>query len=106
MHLSSERGWWKDPEVVQKLHLSDDQVRKLDKIDQDHQIQEIGLRADLEKQDAALRSQMETDPPDEAQVLDADRQGNPGTSQAGKVPCGNVAGRSACLDGRTGAKAS
>ncbi|MGB9484577.1 MAG: Spy/CpxP family protein refolding chaperone, partial [Terriglobia bacterium] len=69
MHPGRDQGWWKDPEVVQKLHISDDQVRKLDKIAQDHQIQEIDLRADLEKQDAVLRLQMETDPPDEAQVL-------------------------------------
>ena len=69
MHPGRDQGWWKDPEVVQKLHISDDQVWKLDKIAQDHQIQEIDLRADLEKQDAVLRLQMETDPPDEAQVL-------------------------------------
>jgi Spy/CpxP family protein refolding chaperone len=48
MHPRAERDWWKDPEVAQKLHLSDDQVQKLEKIAQDHQIQE-------------------TDPPDEAQ---------------------------------------
>jgi Spy/CpxP family protein refolding chaperone len=61
--------WWKDPVLVQKLHINDDQVQKLEKIAQDHQIQEIDLRADLEKQYAILRFQMETDPPDEVQVL-------------------------------------
>jgi len=69
MHPGAERGWWKDPELVQKLHVSDDQVQKIDKIAQAHEIQEIDLRADLEKQDAVLRFQMETDPPDEARVL-------------------------------------
>ena len=54
---------------MQKLHVNDDQIRKLDKIAQDHKIQEIDLRADLEKQYAILRFQMETDPPDEVQVL-------------------------------------
>ena len=54
---------------MQKLHVNDDQIRKLDKMAQDHQIQEIDLRADLEKQYAVLRFQMEADPPDEAQLL-------------------------------------
>jgi Spy/CpxP family protein refolding chaperone len=65
----AQREWWKDSELVQKLHVSDDQVQKIDKIAQAHEIQAIDLRADLEKQDAALRFQMESDPPDEAQVL-------------------------------------
>ena len=69
IHPRTEKDWWKDPEVVQKLHLSGDQVQKLEKIAQDHQIQETDLRPDLEKQDAALRSKLETDPPDEAQVF-------------------------------------
>jgi len=69
MHPGAESGWWRDPEVVQKLHLSDDQIQKLNKIDQDHQIQESDLRAELEKQDGILRLRMETDPPNEAQVL-------------------------------------
>jgi len=65
----AEMKWWKDPVLVQKLHISDDQVQKLDRIAQDHQVQEIDLRADLEKQNVLLRSQMEADPPDEAQVF-------------------------------------
>jgi Spy/CpxP family protein refolding chaperone len=69
MDFGKDQAWWKDPEMVKKLHISDDQVQKLDKIAQDHQIQEIDLRADLEKQYAVQRFQMEADPPDEAQVL-------------------------------------
>jgi Spy/CpxP family protein refolding chaperone len=61
--------WWKDPVLVQKLHVNDDQVQKAGKIAHDSQIQQIDLRADLEKQYAVLRYQMETDPPDEAQIL-------------------------------------
>lgn len=61
--------WWKDPALVQKLHVNDDQIRKLDKIAQDHEIEAIDLRADLEKQYAILHFQMETDLPDEVQVL-------------------------------------
>ncbi len=69
MPVGAEIEWWKDPVLVQKLHINDDQIRKLDKISQDDQIQEIDLRAELEKQYAVLRFQMEADPPDEAQVL-------------------------------------
>ncbi len=69
MPVGAEIKWWKDPVLVQKLHVNDDQIRKLDKMAQDHQIQEIDLRADLEKQYAVLRFQMEADPPDEAQLL-------------------------------------
>jgi len=69
MPHGAEIKWWKDPVLVQKLHVNDDQVQKLEKIAQDHQIQEIDLRADLEKQYAILRFQMETDPPDQVQVL-------------------------------------
>ena len=91
---------------MQKLHVSDDQIRKIDKIAQDHQIQEIDLRADLEKQYAVLRFQMETDPPDEAQVLAQIDKVTQARAKSGKIPGGNVAGRSARLDGRTSAKAS
>lgn len=69
MFPGGEGKWWKNPELAQKLHLSNDQIQKLDKLAQDHQVQEIDLRADLEKQDAVLKSQMETDTPDEAKIL-------------------------------------
>jgi Spy/CpxP family protein refolding chaperone len=62
-------GWWKDPELVQKLHISDDQIQEIEKIAQAHEISEVDLRADLEKQEISLRFQLEADPPDEAHVL-------------------------------------
>jgi hypothetical protein len=61
--------WWEDPVLVQKLHVNYDQIRKLDKIAQDHEIEAIDLHADLEKQNAIFRFQMETEPPDESQAL-------------------------------------
>jgi Spy/CpxP family protein refolding chaperone len=69
MPPGAEIKWWKDSALVQKLHISDNQVQKLEKIVHDQQIQEIDLRADLEKQYAVLRFQIEADPPNEAQVL-------------------------------------
>ena len=69
MPPGGEGRWWKNPEIAQKLHLSDEQVQKLDKLAEDHQLQEIDLRADLEKQETILHSQMESNTPDEARIL-------------------------------------
>jgi Spy/CpxP family protein refolding chaperone len=69
MGPAAGREWWRDPELVEKLQVSDEQVRRIEKIAQDHQIQEIDLRATLEKQEVALRPLMEMDQPDESQVL-------------------------------------
>ncbi len=62
-------NWWKDPEMVERLGLTDDQAKKIGKIAQDHRIQEIDLRADLEKQEASLSRLVEADQPDESQVM-------------------------------------
>jgi periplasmic protein CpxP/Spy len=64
-----ERAWWKDPRLSQKLQLSDEQSRKIEKIVRDHQMQGIDLRAGVEKQDALLWELMEADTPDKEQVL-------------------------------------
>lgn len=61
--------WWKDSELVQKIGVTDDQVQKIEKIFQDHRLQLIDLRADLEKQEAILDPLIEADQPDEAQVI-------------------------------------
>ncbi len=61
--------WWNDPTLAGKLQISDEQVRKLEKIAQDHEIQDIDLRAALEKQEVALRPLLEIDQLDESQVL-------------------------------------
>jgi Spy/CpxP family protein refolding chaperone len=64
-----ERAWWKDPQIRQKLQLSDEQRQKIEKIARDQEIQAIELRAAVEKQDALLREMMESDSPDQAQAL-------------------------------------
>jgi Spy/CpxP family protein refolding chaperone len=61
--------WWKDPQLRQKLQLSDEQVQKIEKIARDQHLQEIDLRADVEKQDVLLRTLMESDAPDKSQAL-------------------------------------
>ncbi|MGO8791904.1 MAG: Spy/CpxP family protein refolding chaperone [Terriglobia bacterium] len=69
MFPGGEGKWWENPELVQKLHVSDEQIQKIKKITQAQQISQVDLRADLEKQETTLRFQMEADPPDEAQIF-------------------------------------
>jgi len=64
-----QREWWKDQALVQKLQISDDQVQKIEKIAQDYRTREIDLRAAAQKQEVALRPMMESDQPDESQIL-------------------------------------
>ena len=60
--------WWKNSQLVQKLGLSDAQVQQIEKIFQDHRLQLIDLRANLEKQETLLQPLVEADRPDDAQV--------------------------------------
>ncbi len=61
--------WWKNPDLAQKLALTDDQIGKMDKIFQDHRLKLIDLHASLEKQEVILEPMINADHPDEAQVL-------------------------------------
>lgn len=65
----AEGPWWKDPQLRQKLQLSNEQIQKIEKIARDRHLQEIDLRADVEKQDVLLRALMESDAPDKSQAL-------------------------------------
>lgn len=82
--------WWKDPELVQKLALNNDQVQKIEKLAQDRQMQQIDLRADVEKQNLLLGSMMDDDSPDEAQVFAQVQQAFRGTREAGEIARGNA----------------
>jgi Spy/CpxP family protein refolding chaperone len=61
--------WWKNPELAQKLGLTDDQIAKMEKIFQDHRLQLIDLHAALEKQEVMLEPMISADHPDEQQTL-------------------------------------
>lgn len=61
--------WWRDPEVVEKIGLSDQQKQQLEKISLDSRLKMIDLRADLEKQEVILGPMLEAYHPNEAQVL-------------------------------------
>jgi Spy/CpxP family protein refolding chaperone len=61
--------FWKDSALMQKIGVTDEQIRKIEKIFQDHRLDLIDLHAALEKQEAILEPLVEADQPDEAQVV-------------------------------------
>jgi len=60
--------WWKS-DIAQQIGLSEQQAQQMEKIYQDQRMQLIDLRANLEKQEAALEPLIEADQPNEQQVL-------------------------------------
>ena len=61
--------WWKNPELAQRLGLSDDQISKMEAIFQEHRLKLIDLRSALEKQEVLLEPMIEAEHPNEGQVL-------------------------------------
>ena len=60
--------WWKNSEIVSKLNLSDEQVRKISQTFLDHKLKLIDLQADLDKQELRLQPLLDIDQPDESKV--------------------------------------
>jgi Spy/CpxP family protein refolding chaperone len=61
--------WWKNPDVIQKLTLTEDQQKKMDGIFQQSRLQLIDLKANLEKQEVLLEPMLNANPPDSAKAL-------------------------------------
>jgi len=61
--------FWKDSALMHEIGVSDEQVRRIEKIFQDHRLDLIDLHAALEKQEAILEPLVEADQPDEKQVV-------------------------------------
>jgi len=61
--------WWGNPEMVQKLGLSADQVKRMDDIFQQSRLQLIRLEADLKVQEVTLEPLVSADQPDETKIL-------------------------------------
>lgn len=70
MRMGGPMGeWWKNPELAQKIGLSDQQTQQLDKISYDSQLKMIDLRATLEKEQLMLGQMLQADHPNENEVL-------------------------------------
>ena len=61
-------AWWKNSEIVSKLQLSEEQVRKISQTFTDHRLKLIDLQADLEKEELRLQPLLDVDQPDQSKV--------------------------------------
>ncbi|MDE1177843.1 MAG: Spy/CpxP family protein refolding chaperone [Edaphobacter sp.] len=61
--------WWKNPDLIQKLNLTDDQRKRMDDIFQQARMQLIDLKANVEKQELLLEPMLADNPPDTNKVL-------------------------------------
>ena len=68
-HRRGMGQWWRNPEVAEKIGLSDQQKQQLEKISQDSRLKMVDLRANLEKQRVILMPMLQTYRPDQAAVL-------------------------------------
>lgn len=61
--------WWNNPKIAQAIGLTDDQKKKMDEIFQQHRLRLVDLHANLEKQQILMHPMIESDNPNETQVL-------------------------------------
>jgi len=68
--MRGEHGrWWNNPNLVEKLNLTDDQRKAMDEIYQQHREQLIDLRVSVEKAEVAMEPLVRADQPNESAVL-------------------------------------
>ena len=61
--------WWKNPDVVTRLSLTQDQQKRMDEIFRQSRIQLVDLKATLEKEQINLEPLLNQNPPDEGRTL-------------------------------------
>ena len=61
--------WWNNPEMAQRLGLSQDQQKRMDDIFQQSRLRLIDLNASLQKEETIMEPLMEADQPDEGKIL-------------------------------------
>ena len=64
-----EGRWWNNPNIIEKLKLTDDQRKAMDQILLDHRKALVDKRGALEKAELDLEPLMQDDQPNETQVL-------------------------------------
>lgn len=62
-------AWWKNPDVVQKIGLTDDQANRIDKVFQDFRAKLVDLHTNLQKQEEQLKPLVDADSPDDGAVM-------------------------------------
>jgi periplasmic protein CpxP/Spy len=68
-HAGPPGRWWDNPEMVKKLGMTNDQVKKMDDIFQQMRSKLIDLNGNLRKEEAVLDPLMQADNPDDSKVL-------------------------------------
>lgn len=61
--------WWNNPQMIEKLKLTDDQRKAMDATLQEHREKLVDLRGSLEKAELELEPMMKEDQPNESQIL-------------------------------------
>jgi periplasmic protein CpxP/Spy len=61
--------WWNDPQVAEKLNLTDEQRKSMDDILQQHRESLIDMRASVDKAELTLEPLMSADQPNESAIL-------------------------------------
>lgn len=61
--------WWKDPNLVQELNVTPDQVKRMDGIVEQSRIHLIDLNANLQKQEILLEPMLDANPVDTAKAM-------------------------------------
>ena len=68
-HIAPPGMWWKNPGIVTRLTLTPEQTKKMDDIFQASRIELIGLKANVETENARLDPMLSANPPDTAKTL-------------------------------------
>ena len=61
--------WWNNPEMVQKLGVTPEQVKKMDDIFQQNRLRLIDLNANTQREEVTMEPLMAADTPDEPKIL-------------------------------------
>ena len=61
--------WWNNPEMVQKLSVTPEQVKKMDDIFQQNRLRLIDLNANVQREEVTMEPLMAADTPDEPKIL-------------------------------------
>jgi len=68
--MRGDRGrWWNNPNIVEKLKLTDDQRKAMDEIFQQHREKLVDLRANVEKAEIEMDPLVKADQPNESAVM-------------------------------------
>lgn len=62
-------SWWRNPDMVQKLALNTDQVKRIEDVFQQQRLKLVDLDATLEKEEITLEPLMSAETPDETKTL-------------------------------------